>query len=585
MRVASIAATLCVLFAPGVEARQLGPVNNLPDLGPYKHVMHVSQKSGSDTTGDGSKEKPLATITAALKLLEDVVESSRSAILVASGTYPQAFQMRAYVDMFGGFDGATWNRNIDARDTILDGEHTHRPVIGADHAILDGFVIRNGRAMGPGGGILCRRSSPTISNCVIVDNLAVEPPDYIYGMFHQVGNDGGGIACVDGSRAVIVNNIIARNKTNIGGGGGIAARNMSLPVIENNIICDNRTGLKDNNPDKKKRARSSNGGGISMSNASSLENRARIANNVISGNSVGGNSDAGGIYCEYDSSPEILHNILLNNTCEDDGAAIYVMKLSDPFISGNIFAGNNGGGTIRLSKEGRAHIHNNLFFGNPSGGISCVDAWMLCSNNTIVDNPGAGGFINRHFASMKPSVYINNLFYADSGNGGVSVESPDAPKFVHCNIRGGAAGEGNFDADPKVIRDGISGQIKSIAFDASASQTRLVAAESIADPQKWLGRALRAGRCWGVIAQATDNELVVWGDLTDASNQPSQFAIASSYRLGDDSPCVGKGMKISEDLVGPLAPLPEASAETMKDVGANLMIPASNSKHTTAAPH
>jgi hypothetical protein len=495
--------------------------------------------------------------------------------------------MKPYVDLYGGYDPADWKRDLTKHASVIDGEQVRRPVVGADHSRIDGFVIRNGKSAGPGGAILCQRCSPVIANNIIVDNLALEPADYIYGMFHQVGNDGGGIACNDGANPLISNNIIARNKTNIGNGGGIAARNLSLPIIENNIICENRTGLKDNDPDKKKRARSSNGAGISLSNSASLEHRARIANNVISGNRVGGNSDAGGIYCEYDSSPEILHNYLLNNTCEDDGGAIYVMKLSDPFISGNTFAGNNGGGTVRLSKEGRGHIHNNLFFSNPAGGFTCVDAWMVFSNNTIVDNPNAGGVINRHFLSMKPPVFINNLFYNNTGSSKVGVESPDAPQISHCNIQGGSPGDSNFDADPKLVRDGTKGEIKSVAYDENRVQTRVVPAAPIQSPQAWVGRVIHVGAQWSVIAAASENELVAWGDLRNADAAAAkEYEIASTYRMPPDSPCAGKGMKIPVPLMGDLAPLPEAGPETMVNVGATLTgVTSTAAGHTAAASH
>jgi len=529
--------------APGAALQRsaglIGPQTQSVDLSQYATVLYVSQTTGSDLA-EGSREKPLASIVAALSRAGDASADKRCAILVSAGTYGGAsVELKPYVDLHGGFDPGNWSRDIFAHASVIDGENACRPVVGADHARIDGFVIRNGRADGHGGGILCRRSSPVISNNIIIENLAVEPADYVWGLFHQVGHDGGGIACIDGANPLITNNIIARNSTNIGNGGGIAARNLSLPIIENNVIVENRTGLKDNDPDKKKRARSSNGGGISLSHASALTTRTRVANNVILGNRVGGNSDAGGIYCEYDSSAEIVGNWILNNTAEDDGGGMYIMKGSEPLVAQNVFAGNIGG-ALRLSKEGRARIHDNLFVAS-AGVIACVDSWMLLANNTIADSSGgAVSYSNARYSHIRPSVVMNNIF---AGSDPPAATAADGSELLVMKA--------NFAGDPLFVHDGVQGQFKSISYDAARVQSRVELASSICRPGRLVGRIIRVAGHWGVIADASGTALTVWGDLRAETGGPGQFQILPTYRLSDQSPCIGKA-----------APLPAAPADT-----------------------
>ena len=79
-------------------------------------------------------------------------------------------------------------------------------------AVLEGLTITNG------SGIECDASSPVIRNCVID------------------GNRGSGIACLNGSRAVIINSIITSNTAPVG--GGIYCY-YSSPTIRNCTVVGN----------------------------------------------------------------------------------------------------------------------------------------------------------------------------------------------------------------------------------------------------------------------------------------------------------------------------------------------------------
>ena len=73
-------------------------------------------------------------------------------------------EMQSYLDLYGGYSAETWERDIIAHETILDGEDLRRGIIGANQARMDGFLLIRGRAEGPGGAIFCDSSSPIITN-------------------------------------------------------------------------------------------------------------------------------------------------------------------------------------------------------------------------------------------------------------------------------------------------------------------------------------------------------------------------------------------------------------------------------------
>ncbi len=510
---------------PRMEPGKLGPRTEQVDAKVYARVLHVAP-SGSDQ-GDGSQAKPLASAAQAVANVKDATAENRCAILVAAGEYnDDTIQMKPYVDLFGGFDAKSWQRDITANRSILDGAGQRRVAVGADNARIDGFVICNGKVRGHGAGILCEHASPTISNNTFIRNATQEPEGAQTKLYHQHGNDGGAIACMTGSNATVTNNILAGNTTEVGCGAGIAAANWSMPHILNNVICDNVTGLTD-----VQNSRSSNGAGISANNALLRPPlRMTVINNVVANNRANGNSDAGGIYCEYDSAPLIGANWILGNWAQDDGSAVYIMKSSHPLFTSNLVAGHGNHGAIRLSKEGRADIEHNLIYANVNA-LSCVSSWMHLKNNTIVDNGAGVGMENPYAPHLKPPVITANLLYGNGGGQiGAQTTGADMPVVTKNDIQGGyKGGEGNFDAKPEFENDGAKGPIKSMDYD----QRRVVTTISVAEvPRggKLAGRVVNVGDKWSVVKESGDGKIVAWGDLRSRA-PATEFTIAPTYRL------------------------------------------------------
>ena len=509
------------------QPEMIGPRNQPVDLKKYAVIQYVSGSPLALAGADGSAEHPWSSLNHALSEIPKAGPNNKCALLVAAGTYREGcIYMQEHVDLYGGFEADTWKRDIFAHRTILNGQDRGRVVLASNHATLDGFIVTSGSADWHGGGILCHRSAPTITNNFITRNTTLQPVGFIHNSTRRrhLGNDGGGIACVDGAHAIIAHNAIYDNATEIGNGGGIACRDDSCPLIQFNVIQENRTGLKDIH-----NTRSSSGGGIAcFAGALPL-----ISNNLLANNQVGGGSDGGAVFCEYNSSPEILFNFFLGNHAEDDGGAIEIMKSSQPVIGQNIFMGNEtrgGGGAIRMTDQGLARITGNLIARNTArskgGGVACTNGWMILEENTILENQSrrSGGVIcyNKLWPHLNPPVIRRNII---RGNAHRQIEVDGGP-VTNNNIQGGFAGPANQDVALTYEEDGLTGRVTVCRYDQLHFTTTVVIQDAGLAPDAWAGRVIRLGRLWTLIVSNSDSELVVWGEVCD---QATSFEIIKSY--------------------------------------------------------
>jgi len=482
--------------------------------------------------------------------------------------------MREYVDLYGGFSDPGWKRNIFAHPSVLDGKKSHRVVLGADHAKLDGFVVRGGKARGHGGGILCLRTAPEISNNVITANTTMEPVGFVHdpGRRRHIGNDGGGIACVDAAHAVITHNLIHDNETEIGSGGGIASRDDSCPKIMFNVIYGNHTGLKDIQD-----TRTDNGGGIScFAGACPI-----ISNNLIAGNRADGHSDAGAIYCEYNSSPEVTFNAILGNRPGDDGGGMEVMKGSQPKIDSNIFAGNRtyagSGGAIRVSDCGLARITNNLIVSNEIGAVMCTNAWMVLANNTIAGNgaprTSAVFYENERWIQLMPPIIANNIICDTSPGKDFSVGTlpySDYPKPVlrRNDIPGVEKLEDQENRKPLFKDDGFKSRVVGVDFLEEKYQSMVTVSDDLPNQEALTGRVIHIGKRWSLVQSGSGKNLTVWGDLTGVQGT---VEILPTYHLTSDSPCIDGGTRFmapAKDFDGD--PRPTQGGRSLRvDIGAD----------------
>jgi hypothetical protein len=528
---------------------KLGPYSENINPDEYQDLLYVSQSTGSDKNGDGSEDNPWSSIIAALLNITNESQSNRYAILVASGNYDQGtIYMQEWIDLYGGFDSESWERDISTNRTILDGGGLRRVVIGQNNSRLDGFFITNGLSRSQGAGILCNDTSPTIKNNTITNNMVLEPENFNRNRIHQEGNHGGGIACLFNAVPVIKNNLIINNRTSVGTGAGIAfygwLRQDGAPptriednimvdglqsLVENNVIMNNISGVNDYS-----RTRSSSGGAISCAH----EARPVIRNNVIIGNEARGRSDAGGIYCEYYSYPHIEGNWILGNICDDDGGGIYTMKLGNPVLKNNIIAGNwthgGGAGGIRISKEGRATILDNLIIYNPGGGVRSVDSYIQLVGNVILYNSGSNGVgYSNKFSYMNSSIIQDNII-RDNEKGAIGISFGDGPEPLisdnNVDDDWDSRGENNYNRIPLFRDKGIIGKALKIAREQDSQMTLLRHDDNSKINSSLKGKIIRIDNDWGVIRGHKDNILKIWGLTNSSGKSLVDFEILPNYK-------------------------------------------------------
>ncbi len=295
-------------------------------------------------------------------------------VLVHPGTYVEN------IDFFGKAIVVLSACGPDS--TVIDGNQAGSVVSfvsgeGSD-SVIEGFTITNGSGTYfddyweyGGGGIYCHGSGPTIQYNRITGNAAT---------------NGGGIAAILSSSAVITHNLIFGNSANtapdrMGGGGGIVSGWDSDLRVSYNEIYDNYSNMAgggivfgfDCNPEVKNNTIRNNvanvyGGGIQIYSYTT----GTFENNIVMGNASLGYNGAGGISCRVGSSPTINNNLVCGNTAVTYGGGIRCFEGASPTITNNIIFGNQAdvsGGGIECDSGASATITNTILWGNsaPAG--------------------------------------------------------------------------------------------------------------------------------------------------------------------------------------------------------------------------
>lgn len=286
---------------------------------------------------------------------------------------------------------------------------------------LVGFTIKNGRISGNGGGIYCSNSSPTISNCIVTNNITADTG--------AANDDGGGIYC--GYSSPIITNCKIINNVADDSGGGIFLFYSNPTIINCNI--SNNLGRW--------------GGGILLRSSSPNINECLIEENQSNP------YDGGGLYIYYGSTPTVTNCKISKNTSNWWGGGIHIDSAS-PNINNCIINGN--------------------YSGMYGGGISILSANFaseaIVSNCTITKNSANyGGGIVCYYPSDHNEI-INSIVWLNTANYGsqISLNSliynhPSSLVVSYCSVEGGVSnvyletgctlnwGNGNLDSNPNFI--------------------------------------------------------------------------------------------------------------------------------------
>jgi len=214
------------------------------------------------------------------------------------------------------------------------------------YSVVSGFTITNGNAPYPGGGgILCEDSSPTIRDCIIVENASLL---------------GGGISCFGSSSPKITDCTIQNNHSSAGG-GGIFCFNSS-PSITRCTLTGNTAEY---------------GGGIRFDSSTAIMTNCVVAQNVAT--MIGG-----GIHASYYNSPTIMNCTVAGNSAAT-GGGLYSSGADysrcQPVIINSVFWGNTPEGISNDVYSPPAVSFCNVQGGYPGTGNLNADPLFTDSEN------------------------------------------------------------------------------------------------------------------------------------------------------------------------------------------------------------
>jgi hypothetical protein len=314
-------------------------------------------------------------------------------------------------------------------------------------AVLEGFTVTNGNAKevildpNKGGAILCSDSSPTIADCLFVENSVVI--------------DGGAVYCHSSSPTV--RNCTFRENTAYFKGGGMYNENGSSPVVEYCTFRRNRCGFSGTGE--------SGGGGMCNNASSPTVSHCSFLDNITGHGAVFRSPHDGGGMCNMAGSHPLVEHCVFdrNSAVQGNGGGLGNRGGSNPQVSYCVFKDNwsepagwpeegNGGGMSNTAST--PTVMNCIFTGNVavegSGGAIAdrggSSPWItFCTlNGNEVEGEGDGGGIYNESSNDSPTV-TNCILW---GNIPDELSGGGNPVVTYCDVQGGWPGATNINADP-----------------------------------------------------------------------------------------------------------------------------------------
>ncbi|HEY54257.1 MAG TPA: hypothetical protein G4N94_12470 [Caldilineae bacterium] len=440
------------------------PLQARPALGGGT-VRYVLDEGGVDQGVCSNPQAPCKTIGYAVNHAQ-----SGDVIRIANKFQPAVYNEHVVINkslrLEGGWNTTptphtlTWRRPdpCEASRTVIDAGHNGRPLtITGVSAEIDCLTIQNGDASGlggsgmgydVGGGVFSDHAQLTLSNSVIVNNVAST---------NTIGW-GGGVG-VMGGRIVMSHNRVASNtgsSANNGYGGGVYVRSGSGELV-GNTIRDNRASnsgygggggvmsfssemvlLK--NDVMKNRASwsvSGTGGGVMAWYGSLRMDGDTVRMNHSSGNGMttghgGGIAGKGLVTCA-------LNNIKVSrNRTPEWGGGVYLDEAANMEVSNSRIIDNEaqkGGGvylhhgqqaTIRQSDINRndAQVGAGVYVDGMTGSFY-LDNAIVSGNNTSPAAHGAGLYLMTPHVYLRHDTFVNNagLSGVAAGTGQISMQN------------------------------------------------------------------------------------------------------------------------------------------------------------------
>jgi hypothetical protein len=319
----------------------------------------------------------------------------------------------------------------------------------------------------------------------------------------------------------------------------MACDRQASPRITGCVFVNNRAGLDDT-------MRSSDGGALSIFGGS----RPEVVGNVVTANRALTQNDSGGIFVALWSSPRIVGNVIVGNYGDDDAGGLFIggqehrydrpldtyppAEKFNVIVERNVFVGNShhstNSGAMRITMESRVRLAHNVIAAN-EGGVSIERSEVTAERNTIWQD---WRFLKGKM-TPGPSRFFGNVLREPAG--------PIEGNVILSNNMIEAKVPGVFNVPLADIfeNDGVRGDITQISYDPTTMTTHIVTGQPL-PAADYEGRPVCLGEKWDkgqwrVIKEASDNSMVLWGQLSRAvTHLPKHFEILRTFHLRPDSP-------------------------------------------------
>jgi len=299
-----------------------------------------------------------------------------------------------------------------------------------------------------GGGVLCRRSSITISNSAFRHNSA--------------SGSGGGICLIFSSASTVRDNLFMNNNAKCGGGMRCKSES-AADVVGNTFVANEATDT---------------GGGLDCAQADAV-----IASNLFRDNLA---SSGGAISARY-CSPVLLNNLVESNQASRGGG--FNSDYSEATIRGNTIRDNfaqQGGGLYFDHCE--LEIRYNIISNNSAvggGAIYSRSSTSQIENNTIAFNSASARGGGLYWDSPGGSLITSTILWGNAAPSGPQIHvEGQMPEVTYSDVQGGCSGQGNIDSDPlfvSFVKNDFSLRWHSCCIDAGNPDSRPNPDETRAD--------------------------------------------------------------------------------------------------------
>jgi len=226
------------------------------------YVNGAAEDGGDGTTWETAFTHPQDALDVAT--YGDQVWVAQGVYVPVDQTGSEVIRLKTGIAVLGGFVGTeseVGKRIPGSAETVLDGQgSSYHVVVGADRAVIDGFTITGGNAVGDipqsvsggtfsGGGMFNFGVAPEIRNCLFVRNTASynggaifnedSDPLIVNCVFEQNSASFGGALDNRNSSPTIINTKFRNNIAVVS--GGAAANFGGSPIFINAVFSGNRS--------------------------------------------------------------------------------------------------------------------------------------------------------------------------------------------------------------------------------------------------------------------------------------------------------------------------------------------------------